>query len=511
MSHRIRNQGLVSGAGSSIGDRFATRDNYRCDASYLSSLARARRVWFTPPLTILRNRDSGNYLSEALSALGLRYDLQMSADTVEQKVDIANCIYDLVRERQRAQQYREEVSTEIKRFKSQNSELKRSLESTKERLNKSRKKQWLAEEKLRNFTKEARASETALKQKVKKLTKEATMVKNRDKGYLAKIRKVEAREAALRERLAKAQRGRTSSSKGAKGPKIEILNAIKTSSRRAPAKKGTGELQLLRDTLVTYEKKSDSLMDENARLRSALEGFEQKLDKVLNKQETDLTLSKSVQDALAEFNPGQFQMPMGTVESLIEQGLTAQLVCLRERMEEMDRTAMGSEQETTERLAEIIQEQRSLLLDQDWLLRASLQPRARPAGTPLGSPKSTPKGTPKRGKRGRRRMSIATQRDLEDERQALSRQQEKYVQKVFSSFILLFGAPNFIDFSFVFPHRFCKWTKCSGSCRQRVEPSVKIVGKMCYLRHQTRVLKSPADRASPRIWFQKQTRKTCKG
>ncbi|GAB5366153.1 hypothetical protein AAMO2058_001120300 [Amorphochlora amoebiformis] len=315
-------------------------------------------------------RDCEGYLCQTLALNGFPYEFKTDFEDVEDKVAVCNCIYDMIRDRQKLQKIREDLTTQLSRKSGRNKDLSGLVESLKADLRKLQRQAWLTEEKFELFKKETRLEQKKLKLHIAKLNKENVMIKNRDKGYHAKIRKMENQAVNLKDKLAKAQRNRSST---LKGPKIEIMNSLKP--KKAPAKWGkhtTPEDEILQRTLTAYEKKNFELSDENARLRKDLDGFRGKLEQILAKKVITLQISTSMEEALKEFNPSMFQMPYDMVEDLTTNGLHAKMIELQEQIKEIDRRTADITEANAEKLAKIVNEQRAMLKEADGTLRLYL-------------------------------------------------------------------------------------------------------------------------------------------
>eukprot|EP00466_Bigelowiella_natans_P000396 jgi/Bigna1/66325/fgenesh1_pg.1_\ len=353
--------------------------------------------------------DCGVYLGQTLSMHGFVHEFETDFKSVKDKVAACNCLYDLIRDRQRLQQLREDLTVEVTRSQGRNRDISRILEQTKAELIKARRQHWIVEERLSLLQKESRAAEKKLKLQMNKLSKENVMIRNRDKGYQAKIRKIEHEAVRLKDKLDRAQRARKGLPKDAK---IEIVSAVKRGKKTSGS--SNGDEQLMKETLSAYERKNSELAEENARLRADFHSYQQKLDGILDRKVVQIELSKSMEDALAEFNPCMFDMPYDIVEKYISNGLDARLLQVRRQMELIDTRSAEIEVANAEQLAEVVNEQRAILKETDYIMRSHLL-----SGQEKGELHK---------QHGRNKPSMADLKSVELERAALEELKVKYVK-----------------------------------------------------------------------------------
>jgi len=353
-------------------------------------------------------RECREYLAQTLSMHGFPYDFDTDFSTTEDKVAACNCLYELIRDRQKLQLVREDLTTEVSRSKARCKDLSSTLEDVKVDLLKTQREHWLLKERFHLAEQEHRAAIKKLKLHIAKLNKENVMIKNRDKGYTHKLRKEEHVQVKLKDRLSQAQRTR-SGSRG--GPKIEIVSFLKP---RTKWKKSSHEDTLLKETLAAYEKKTDRLSEENFALRKDLEGFRVSLNKILDKKIQHITISKPMEEALEEFNPSMIQMPYHYVQDIIRNGFNAKLIELQLQMKAIDDRCDNIKNKTAEELAFVVNEQRAMLRAAEALMRAHLLAE---------SPKKS------RSKQ-RSTLTMSTEKLLQEDRKYLEEKKDEYVKQL---------------------------------------------------------------------------------
>jgi hypothetical protein len=288
-----------------------------------------------------------SYINETLHEVGFPAVTISASMSVAERLNITNCLYQLLLDRQRNQLKSDDLASKYQKSLEECNMVKEKIVSMKEDVEDAEKKALQTEMKKRIAEKEYLEKEKKYKLKISSLEKANIMIQHRDNQYRHEIRKREKSFNEIQEKLVKSLALKNKES----WTGMDILNNLqgpKTNWNKGVSK---GEAELLQHTIHSYQQKLDEISSENAELRQLLKNLEVEVQQAiydpckllttrfrtaeLNNNEhistsfphlqcqEHLMSPTSADKALDEFSPCQFDMPFGFVKSQIEDGMRA--------------------------------------------------------------------------------------------------------------------------------------------------------------------------------------------
>jgi X breakpoint 2-interacting protein len=293
------------------------------------------------------------YLNQELTTLGFSSILHKESQEMD-RVQIVNCVYDLLQQHHHHIKCREDLETSLHRAHSDVSLLKDTKARLKATIEELEKEVASVSEKERQALKKLKSVSSKLRAEQDEMRRLKLSMQHKETQFSHDVRKKEREYSRLRERLGQLVSDKSQERRLG----MEILNALqrgdgKRARWRYQSSSVKHDEELYRVVIANYEEKQKEMIAENSSLRESLVMIQKELVSVLNEKSLSQSLDKSVSGDIEGdssegvnqeelMSSGHFQMPYELVRDGIERSVHSKWQKVKEQFSLL-RTRVTSE------------------------------------------------------------------------------------------------------------------------------------------------------------------------